>query len=85
MIGRLLLGAILGPLLFVLLAAIIEYPALLWWPAGLIGGGLLIAFIYGAATAVKQNPFPNDRLDLPPASLTPPQPVPQPDPLPPAD
>ncbi len=83
MIWRLLLAAIAGPLLLVLIAAIIEYPALLLVPAGLIGGGLLVAFIHGAATAVKQNPFPDDRLDLPPDSLTPPQPAPRRDALPP--
>lgn len=73
MIGRLMLAAIMGPVLFTLIIGFINHPEWLLVPLGLIGAVLLIAFIYGATTAVKQKPFPGDQLDLPPASLTPPQ------------
>lgn len=68
-----MLAAIMGPVLFTLIIGFINHPEWLLVPLGLIGAVLLIAFIYGATTAVKQKPFPGDQLDLPPASLTPPQ------------
>ena len=72
MIGRLLLAAIAGPLLWVLIAAIIEYPALLLVPAVPIG----LAFVYGIITAIADRPVApeRDRLLLPSESLSPPQP-----------
>ena len=70
-----MLAAIMGPVLFTLIIGFINHPEWLLVPLGLIGAVLLIAFIYGATTAVKQKPFPGDQLDLPPASLTPPQPA----------
>jgi hypothetical protein len=71
-IGRLLLAAIAGPLLGLLIAAIIEYPALLLVPAVPIG----LAFGYGIITAIADRPVApeRDRLRLPPQSLSPPQP-----------
>ena len=72
MIWRLLLAAISGPVLWVLIAAIIEYPALLLVPAVPLG----LAFVYGIVTAIADRPaaFKRDHLRLPPESLSPPQP-----------
>jgi hypothetical protein len=71
-IGRLLLAALAGPLLGLLIAAIIEYPALLLVPAV----PLVLGFAYGIITAIADRPVApeRDRLWLPPESLSPPQP-----------
>ncbi len=72
MIWRVLLAAIAGPLIGLLIAAIIDYPALLLVAAVPLG----LAFVYGIITAVAERPVAPERhrLLLPPDSLSPPQP-----------
>jgi hypothetical protein len=75
------MAAIAGPLLWVLIAAIIEYPALLLVPAGMIA----LALAYGIIDAIAERPVAPelDRLLVPPDRLSQPQPVvPPSEPLP---
>ena len=73
MIGRLALAFIAGPVLLVLIAAIIEYPVVLLIPVGLSG----LAFAYGVIAEIAKRPAVPDpnRQPLPPQSLSPPQPL----------